>query len=760
MKNNLEGILEGQVKRYNPKTKFLYYLKSCLRNSIIAGTTFLASINSAYSQDSKLIEPSYSAVVYRSIINNSFDEYARIETDNPPVGFVDGNPKQINRAFLYFDIPEEINIQDINSALLFFKLDESYSWNGNIDSIRIYHKRLPKEQFKTSKPELSLWNLSEINYVGSTVNDSMLEAVVQIPDFSNIADYLIGNNLSSVGFGLRAEPESPEGNNFTFIKDPRLYLQTLDPNQNTIDCLVDCVNDYLDLDKEEVPCLTVKLASIIGACGSLPPSCPLFISGASLLCNAKKVISLGEATSCMSTCINDNSCQSDNSCFDGNDCVANQCEEYYIIPQCVNKTLEDGSSCNNSYGTCYSGICFENNTSTPIEQTQTPTFTLEPEISTSTPTKTPTYSPTNTRTNTITSTPTKTPFIINEPTPTINSEGSRIVIGSAQGYPGDIVSFDIGIEFGQNYFGEGAYAISTYFYNDFQNRRFGPFDEEETYRDEGYDITNCYFTSQLNNWVSLGSLNPLHHDYFVDQNREDIFIYEEGIHVGIRAKRDIDYLRNSQNLFECFVRIPERTDPRSYRTTCINWFVRDGIGSKIYLSSPLGTKISKDCSPGEIRVLGQGIPTLKPTFTITPTFTSTITQNPTFTITQTPISSFTLTRTPIKTPTFTNTITPTRTTILTSTITQTKTPTAINTQSNTFTQTPVNTPTIAKKIIPGDCNKNGVVSIDELVTGVSIALKKINISVCPEIDINNDGNVSIDELIQGVNSALGKNNFA
>ena len=74
MKNNLEGILEDQVKRYNPKTKFLYYLKSCLRNSIIAGTTFLASINSAYSQDSKLIEPSYSAVVYRSIINNLHDK--------------------------------------------------------------------------------------------------------------------------------------------------------------------------------------------------------------------------------------------------------------------------------------------------------------------------------------------------------------------------------------------------------------------------------------------------------------------------------------------------------------------------------------------------------------------------------------------------------------------------------------------------------------------------------------------------------------
>jgi hypothetical protein len=55
---------------------------------------------------------------------------------------------------------------------------------------------------------------------------------------------------------------------------------------------------------------------------------------------------------------------------------------------------------------------------------------------------------------------------------------------------------------------------------------------------------------------------------------------------------------------------------------------------------------------------------------------------------------------------------------------------------------------------PGDCNKDGEVTIDELLTSVAIALGNADAGSCPACDLNGDGAVSIDELLSAVNSAL------
>ncbi|MBI3782281.1 MAG: hypothetical protein HY270_02655 [Deltaproteobacteria bacterium] len=55
----------------------------------------------------------------------------------------------------------------------------------------------------------------------------------------------------------------------------------------------------------------------------------------------------------------------------------------------------------------------------------------------------------------------------------------------------------------------------------------------------------------------------------------------------------------------------------------------------------------------------------------------------------------------------------------------------------------------------GDCNGDGSVTIDELITGVNIALDNLTTDACGNFDSNGDGAVTIDELIQGVTVALG-----
>lgn len=53
----------------------------------------------------------------------------------------------------------------------------------------------------------------------------------------------------------------------------------------------------------------------------------------------------------------------------------------------------------------------------------------------------------------------------------------------------------------------------------------------------------------------------------------------------------------------------------------------------------------------------------------------------------------------------------------------------------------------------GDCNGDGTVAINELITGVTVALGQ-PVSSCPAFDANADGAVAINELVTAVNNAL------
>jgi hypothetical protein len=55
---------------------------------------------------------------------------------------------------------------------------------------------------------------------------------------------------------------------------------------------------------------------------------------------------------------------------------------------------------------------------------------------------------------------------------------------------------------------------------------------------------------------------------------------------------------------------------------------------------------------------------------------------------------------------------------------------------------------------PGDCDGDRRVTVDELVTGVSIALGHIPATRCLQFDTNDDGRVTVDELVIAVNRAL------
>jgi len=54
----------------------------------------------------------------------------------------------------------------------------------------------------------------------------------------------------------------------------------------------------------------------------------------------------------------------------------------------------------------------------------------------------------------------------------------------------------------------------------------------------------------------------------------------------------------------------------------------------------------------------------------------------------------------------------------------------------------------------GDCNDDREVTIDELITGVNVALGAFAVTACEAFDAGQDGEVTIDELMLGVNNAL------
>jgi ELWxxDGT repeat protein len=54
----------------------------------------------------------------------------------------------------------------------------------------------------------------------------------------------------------------------------------------------------------------------------------------------------------------------------------------------------------------------------------------------------------------------------------------------------------------------------------------------------------------------------------------------------------------------------------------------------------------------------------------------------------------------------------------------------------------------------GDCHGDGTVTVDELITGVNIALGNVALSQCVALDVDGNGAVTVNELITAVNNAL------
>jgi hypothetical protein len=54
----------------------------------------------------------------------------------------------------------------------------------------------------------------------------------------------------------------------------------------------------------------------------------------------------------------------------------------------------------------------------------------------------------------------------------------------------------------------------------------------------------------------------------------------------------------------------------------------------------------------------------------------------------------------------------------------------------------------------GDCSDNGRVTVDEMVTGVRIALGNLTVGACEEFDMNGDTRVGVSELVRAINVLL------
>jgi Cohesin domain len=132
-----------------------------------------------------------------------------------------------------------------------------------------------------------------------------------------------------------------------------------------------------------------------------------------------------------------------------------------------------------------------------------------------------------------------------------------------------------------------------------------------------------------------------------------------------------------------------------------------------------------------------GVVVALPTATPTPTSTPMVSATPSFTATSaSPAVTATPTNPPL--PTSTNTPAPTGTNTSLSTATPTRTPTK--------------DPTLVACV--GNCNADPVVSIDELVRGLNIALGVLPLDACGAFDANGDGRVTVDELVNAISNAL------
>jgi hypothetical protein len=55
---------------------------------------------------------------------------------------------------------------------------------------------------------------------------------------------------------------------------------------------------------------------------------------------------------------------------------------------------------------------------------------------------------------------------------------------------------------------------------------------------------------------------------------------------------------------------------------------------------------------------------------------------------------------------------------------------------------------------PADCNGNGTVEVNEVITAIRIALGESDLGVCPAADLNRDVGITIDEILAAVRALL------
>ena len=154
-------------------------------------------------------------------------------------------------------------------------------------------------------------------------------------------------------------------------------------------------------------------------------------------------------------------------------------------------------------------------------------------------------------------------------------------------------------------------------------------------------------------------------------------------------------------------------------------------------------------------------PTRTPSATATPTHTALSTATPTgswtasgsATATQTPTASVRATASGSATPTLPSTPTPTETPGATETVTPSATVTPSPTET-VFPTASVTSTTTPIRPCAGDCGGSGVVSIDDIVLCVNIALGASPRADCTQCDADGDGIVTVPELLQVVNNAL------
>jgi len=119
-----------------------------------------------------------------------------------------------------------------------------------------------------------------------------------------------------------------------------------------------------------------------------------------------------------------------------------------------------------------------------------------------------------------------------------------------------------------------------------------------------------------------------------------------------------------------------------------------------------------------------------------------------------PTASFSPTASPTATPSAPPSETPLSTASPSASALPSPTPSPTVSVTPAATQSP--TPSMTAPACVGDCDRNGQVSLPELVTSVRITIGQLGIERCPDLDRDDDRLATIDELVEAVSNALGE----